>query len=266
MNAVELSELHLYPIKSCGGISATSAALDRFGLVGDRRWMLVDEQSVALTQRESAAMALIHTQIESGGLRISRAGESLVVATPERLSAAELKVTVWGDKVQALDGGEEAAQWLSKQLGLECRIVFMPDDSQRPVDKSFAQAGETVSFADAYPLLLISQASLDDLNGRLENPVPMDRFRPNIVVSGCAPFEEDTWKRIRIGDVEFDLPKPCARCVMPSIDQRTGLRDKAINRVLASYRRRDGQIFFGQNLLYRDLGILNISAPVIVIE
>ena len=266
MSAVLLSELHLYPIKSCGGVSVRSAALDRFGLVGDRRWMLVDERNVALTQRESNTMALIHTEVISGGLRISLEGEALEVAIPLFPNATGTEVTVWGDKVQALDGGEEAARWLSERLSRQCRIVFMPDDSRRLVDKNFAKTGETVSFADGYPLLLISQASLDDLNGRLETPVPMNRFRPNLVVSGCAPFEEDRWKRIRIGDVEFDLPKPCARCVMPSIDQRTGMRDRAINRVLASYRRREGTIYFGQNLLYREMGILNISAPVKVIE
>lgn len=266
MSSLVLSEMHLYPIKSCGGFSVTSASLDRFGMVGDRRWMLVDDQNVALTQRECAVMALIHTQLSANGLNINLRGESLGIEIPADSMAAHTEVTVWGDKVQALDAGEEAAQWLSERLALPCRLVYMPDESQRPVDKNFATEGETVSFADGFPLLLISQASLDDLNGRLEDPVPMNRFRPNLVVSGCAPFEEDTWRRIRIGDVEFDLPKPCSRCVMPSIDQATGMRDKAINPVLASYRRRDGRIYFGQNLLYRDMGILNISAPIKVIE
>lgn len=266
MKSTVLSEVHLYPIKSCGGISVESAALDRFGLVHDRRWMLVDQHNVALTQRECAAMALIQTELLGDGLRISLLGEALDIAMPTTAAAASVEVTVWGDRVQALDGGDDAARWLSERLAQACRAVFMPDDSERPVDKNFAKAGETVSFADGFPLLLISQASLDDLNGRLEQPVPMNRFRPNLVVSGCAPFEEDKWRRIRIGDVEFDLPKLCSRCVMPSIDQATGMRDKAINRVLASYRRRDGAIYFGQNLLYRDMGILNISAPIKVLE
>lgn len=266
MSSIVLSEMHLYPIKSCGGIRVESAALDRFGLVHDRRWMLVDQHNVALTQRQCAAMALIQTQLLGAGLRISLYGQVLDIAIPTVTAATSVVVEVWGDRVQALDGGQDAARWLSERLVQACRLVFMPDDSERRVDKNFAKADETVSFADGFPLLLISQASLDDLNSRLDNPVPMNRFRPNLVVSGCAPFEEDQWRRIRIGDVEFDLPKRCSRCVMPSIDQATGILDNSINRVLASYRRRDGAICFGQNLLYADMGILNISASLKVLE
>jgi uncharacterized protein YcbX len=135
----------------------------------------------------------------------------------------------------------------------------MPDDARRRVQPLYARRGETVSFADGFPLLLISQASLDDLNARLDQPVPMNRFRPNLVVSGCEAFDEDRWQRIRIGTLEFDVAKPCSRCVMPSIDQATAQRDPQINRVLASYRRRDGQVYFGQNLLYPEYGSLAVG-------
>jgi uncharacterized protein YcbX len=142
----------------------------------------------------------------------------------------------------------------------------MPDTCRRLVDGLYAREGETVSFADGFPLLLISQASLDDLNSRLDSPVPMNRFRPNLVVSGCDSFAEDGWRRLRIGDVEFDVVKPCSRCVIPSIDQATAQRDGQINRVLASYRRVNGQVMFGQNLLYHRAGKLSVGDPVQVLD
>ena len=164
-----------------------------------------------------------------------------------------------------LDAGEEVAQWFSEHLGQSCRLVYQGGDGRRGVDRQFSPAGTQVSLADGFPLLLISQASLDDLNRRLDRPVGMDRFRPNLVVSGCEPHAEDQWRQIRIGEMCFDLVKPCARCVIPSIDQDTAQRDSPINRVLASYRRRDGQIFFGQNLLHQQQGALELGMPVEVL-
>jgi uncharacterized protein YcbX len=142
----------------------------------------------------------------------------------------------------------------------------MPDDAVRLVDGLYARDGETVSFADGFPILLISSASLDDLNSRLPSPVPMNRFRPNLVVSDCAPFAEDNWKRIRIGEMTFEVVKPCSRCAVPSIVQETAERDPHINRVLAGYRRFDGKIYFGQNLLYPQGGELRIGDKVEVLE
>lgn len=162
--------------------------------------------------------------------------------------------------------GPAADAALSGFLDRDCRLVYMPEDTRRPVDTRYARQGETVSFADGFPLLLVSQASLDDLNSRLPEPVPMNRFRPNLVVSGCGPFAEDDWRRLRIGELELEVAKPCSRCVMPSIVQETAGRDGTINRVLASFRRRDGVICFGQNLLYRHSGRLRVGDPVEIIQ
>lgn len=260
-----LSEINIYPVKSCGGISLNTVQLDCFGPAGDRRWMLVDETGMAITQRGQSRLALIQTKLSPGGLSLSLGEHTLDVATPDT-AADKVTVQVWADKVQAVDAGAEVAAWLSARLDMDCRLAYMHEGSARAVDSNYANAGETVGFADAFPLLLISQASLDDLNKRLEAPVPMNRFRPNLVVTGCEPFAEDSWKRIRIGEVEFEVAKPCGRCVMPSIDQVTGEKDKNINRVLASFRRRDGMIYFGQNLLYRGAGILHLSQAVEVLE
>jgi len=265
MSNISVSEIIIYPVKSFAGLSLGSAKLDLFGLADDRRWMLVDEFGVAITQRSEPKLALIEAELCSHGLCLRLSGDSLAVHVPDP-GDNSCSVKVWSDTVVAADAGEEAALWFSARLGTKCRLVYMPQNSKRLVDDNYARRGETVGFADAFPVLLISQASLDDLNSRLETPVPMNRFRPNLVVSGCEAFAEDSWRRIRVGEVEFQLAKPCDRCVMPSIDQATGEKDKNINRVLASYRRRDGKIYFGQNLLYRETGIIRLSSPVEVLE
>ena len=265
MNELTLSEINIYPVKSFAGMGLETVQLDRFGPAADRRWMLVDKFGVAITQRDQPRLALVKTALSGGGLGLRFCDDQLQVAIPTA-QAKRRSVQVWGDHVNAVDAGDKAAHWLAERLERDCRLVYIPDDSVRLVDGIYASAGETVGFADAFPLLLISQASLDDLNNRLETPVPMNRFRPNLVVEGCEPFAEDGWKRIRVGEVEFELAKPCDRCVMPSINQETAEKDTQINRVLASFRRRDGKIYFGQNLLYSGAGILRLSSPVEVIE
>jgi uncharacterized protein YcbX len=262
---VQLSGITIYPVKSCAGINLDRVGLDRFGPVGDRRWLVVDERGRFLSQRDKARMALVQVEQVQGGIRLSLGDASTEVEIPGSY-APELRVSVWGDSVRALLADSGAGQWLSGQLGQPCRLVYMPDSCRRLVDGHFARDGESVSFADGFPLLLISQASLDDLNSRLDNPVPMNRFRPNLVVNGCEPFAEDGWRRIRIGDVDFDVAKPCSRCVIPSIDQATAQRDGQINRVLAAFRRFNGQIMFGQNLLYQRTGTLTLGDALEVLD
>ncbi len=264
----KVSEVFIYPVKSCAGISLAESALDRFGPVGDRRWLVTDTQGNCLTQREYASMALLQAAHTPQGLELVAPEASISVAQP--LDGDPSTVTVWGDRMQALDAGAAAADWLSHYLGTSCRLVYMPDHSKRYVDTDYAAAGETVSFADGFPLLLISQTALDELNARLPSPVPMDRFRPNIVIEDCPPHAEDSWQRIRIGTMEFDVAKPCARCVMPSIDQATAGKDPDILRTLAAYRRWQDdsgtrQIFFGQNLLDRGEGTIRTGDSVEVI-
>ncbi|MCB1697414.1 MAG: MOSC domain-containing protein [Pseudomonadales bacterium] len=262
---MQLSGISIYPVKSCAGINLDRVTLDRFGPVGDRRWLVVDERGRFVSQREQAHMARVRAEHVGGGIRLSLDDSSIQAAIPGS-DAPELRVSIWGDSVVALLADTRAGEWLSAELGRPCRLVYMPDTCRRLVDGIYAREGETVSFADGFPLLLISQASLDDLNSRLDNPVPMNRFRPNLVVSGCDSFAEDGWRRIRIGDVEFDVAKPCARCVIPSIDQATAQRDGQINRALASYRRINGQVMFGQNLLYQRAGSLSLGDSVEVLD
>ena len=261
---MKLTGITHYPVKSCAGISLKLSGVDRFGLEGDRRWMVVNEMGKFLTQRDIAQMALIAVSSVSSGIHLAYGGTEIDVPFPGA-SAPERRVQVWGDSVIALDAGDEVAHWLSQQFGAGCRLVYMPPDAVRLVDGIYALDGETVGFADGFPLLLISRASLDDLNRRLASPVPMNRFRPNLVVAGCEPFAEDNWRRIRIGEMEFDIAKPCSRCSIPSIIQESGLRDPDINRTLAGFRRFEGQIYFGQNLLYQQTGQLRIGDSVEVL-
>jgi len=261
---MQLSDITIYPIKSCAGFNVPATQLDRFGPSGDRRWMVVAPDGGFLTQRELPGMALLEVRLVAGGICLSCQDTQIVVHEPGPQSASRL-VRVWGDSVPALDAGEDAAAWLSAALGRPCRLVHMPQDSVRMVDGAFASEGETVGFADGFPLLLISRSSLDELNSRLSSPVKMNRFRPNLVVTGCSAHAEDQWRRIRIGAVEFDVAKACSRCVIPSIIQESGQRDPHINSTLAGYRRFNGQILFGQNLLYQRCGTLSVGDEVEVL-
>jgi uncharacterized protein YcbX len=176
-------------------------------------------------------------------------------------------VEVWGDECKAIPASPAAHEWMSQYLGMDCRVVYMPEDSIRLVNPKYAIAPtDHVSFADGFPFLLISQASLDDLNQRLETPLPMNRFRPNFVVSGCTSFAEDTWKRIRIGTMEFHLVKPCARCIVTTVDQQTADRGQEPLRTLAQYRMQDGKILFGQNLVAVGVGQVSVGDAVEVLE
>jgi uncharacterized protein YcbX len=262
MAELRLSGIYIYPIKSASGIALEMAQVGKRGFQYDRQWMLVDERGKFLTQRQFPRMALIKVQLE---------GEYLVIAAPQRQSLyvplhldnqEHISVEVWGDVCEAIPLGEEVARWFSEFLELSCQLVYMPESSLRPVNSQYASQNEQVSFADAFPFLLISEASLQDLNERLDEPVPMNRFRPNLVVSGCEPFAEDSWRSIRIGSIAFRVVKPCDRCTITTVEQSTGIRGKEPLQTLAQYRRWKGKIFFGQNLLQEQLGMLKIGDSV----
>ena len=264
MAGLRLAGIYRYPLKSAAGLACERAALDDFGVAGDRRWLLVDLAGEFLSQRGLPALALLQAVEQGDGLSLAFGGEQLAVPGPAP-GAPTRTVTVWGDRVAALDAGDAAAGWLGERLGTPCRLVYMPADCRRPVDPAYAPAGRRVSFADGFPLLVLTQASLDGLNARLPVSVPMDRFRPNLVIDGAEAHAEDGWRRLRIGAVTIDLVKPCARCVIPSIDQATAARDPHVNRVLAGYRRRDGAVLFGQNGLHDGPGTLAVGDPVTVL-
>ena len=250
---MHVSALHLYPVKSCRGLSVSSAELDDHGFVGDRRFMVVTEaEGMFLTQRGHPRMALIETSLTPAALILSSPGCGSVTI-PLSASFGPRRVTVWKSTTSADDCGDEPAEWLSNFLGRPLRLVRMGGTFHRPIAKPVAQPGDVVSFADGYPFLILSEASLVDLNSRLATPLPMNRFRPNLVVAGTAPFAEDSWTKIRIGRAVFRNAGPCARCPITTTDQLTAERGKEPLKTLATYRRDPDDptdVNFGVNLIH----------------
>lgn len=265
MTDIRVTELAVYPVKSFAQISLTSARVESFGLQHDRRWMVVDHNGKFITQRQQSRMCLVQPELIENGVRLSVPGmPSIDILKPQ--STERFQVTVWHDHCNVLDAGDEAAAWLSQFLDIDCRLVYFPDDEVRTVDQTYAKPSDKTAFSDGFPLLLISQASLDDLNSRMQTPIPMVRFRPNLVVNGCGAFAEDKWRRLRIGDVTYRVAKPCSRCVIPSIDIQTAERGAEPTRTLLAYRKRDNKIYFGQNVIADGMGEIQVGMPVEILE
>jgi uncharacterized protein len=256
---MHLSGLFLYPVKSLRGVAVSTAAVDDLGIVGDRRFMVVDETGRFLTQRTIPRMALVETLLSEDLLTLAAAGAGKIEVARWADHAPARSVSVWSSEgLLADDCGDAAAAWMRDFLGANCRLVRIGDKFRRPILKSsVAGPGDVVNFADAFPFLGIGEASLADLNRRLtaqgEEALPMDRFRPNLIFSGSEPFAEDTWTRFRVGDMVFHAAGACTRCVITTTDQATGQRGKEPLRTLATYRRNaddPADVNFGQNLIH----------------
>jgi uncharacterized protein len=262
---VHVSELYIYPIKSARGIAVPSAQLEARGLEHDRRWMLIDDEAVFISQRDEHRLALVDVAVTTDGLVLS-APDMEMLHVPFYSGGAVMKCRVWSDEVDAVLVSRDAREWFSTFLQRSCSLVYMPDDSRRIVDRNYVADERIVGFADGFPLLLIGQGSLNLLNEKLaergEAAVPMLRFRPNIVVAETQPHEEDDWGTIQIGSVEADVVKPCARCVITTIDIETGSASKEPLRTLASYRKRGSHVYFGQNVVHRSNGKIVVGDPV----
>ena len=262
-----LRSLHIYPIKSTHRIAQVRATVNPWGLAGDRRWMIVDEHARFLTQRELPRMALIQAvPDDDGGLLLTASGHRYQRISFPGERADIMEVLVWKDLVPARKASTEASIWLTSFLGRRVDLVYMYDPNLRQTNTKYTQPGTTVSFADGYPLLCTTEASLSMLNEKLPNSIPMERFRPNVVVSGGAPFEEDTWRRLRIGEVKFAVVKPCTRCTITTVDQESASRGKEPLRTLNSFRKRGSNVYFGENLVPENTGIIHTGDVVEVLE
>jgi uncharacterized protein YcbX len=229
--------------------------------------MLVDGDGTFLSQRTVPRMALIEVRDDAAVLTCRAPGmHPLVVPVPDAVGSTTLTAAVWDDSVTVVAAGVEPDAWFSEFLRRRCRLVHQPDCAVRLVTPAYSRPGDQVSLADAFPLLLIGQESLDELNTRLDKRITIDRFRPNVVVSGATPYAEDRWRRIRIGRVECELPKPCARCAVPAVDPETAAVGVEPTRTLATYRMFDGKVLFGMNALPRNRGTLSVGDPVVVLE
>jgi uncharacterized protein len=256
-----VSELFIYPIKSLGGIAVTSAKVTARGFQYDRRWMLVDTNNCFITQRDFPQMALLRVELTDNGLKVQhKINKSEVVDIPHVLPVSQTAtVQIWSDKCKAQFVGRELDEWFSEMLSLKCSLVYMPDSSKRRVDTRYAADKELTSFSDGYPFLIIGQSSLDDLNARLIEPLPINSFRPNIVFTGAGPFEEDRMEHFSINNIQFYGVKLCARCTITTINQDTSARSKEPLRTLASYRQVNNKVYFGQNLLHKGTGEIGIG-------
>ena len=262
-----LSALNIYPLKSASGISLQNSGMVQRGLSHDRRWMVVDDSGQFLSQRTSPRMALVQSQLIDQTLTLNAPGMTELRLPLLPKEGVSEEVEIWGDRCEAWVTNQQSTRWISKYLRKSCKIVFMPDHSNRPADHDYTSGDHQVAFSDAFPLLLISEASLKDLNQRLPETFSMNRFRPNLVVNNTEPYEEDTWKLIKIGDCELQIVKPCSRCVLTTVDPETGeFSGKEPLRTLASYRKQNGKVMFGQNLITQKLGRLKVGMTVQIIR
>lgn len=265
MAEITVSGIFFYPVKSLAGIELDRAGLDPCGIRYDRHWMLVDQEGEFLSQRQLPRMALIRTRLAADRLCLNARGMPDLMVPLTGGVEANLEVRVWQDRCLARTVGFEADRWLSRFLDRECRLVYLPGDSVRRLDPDYARPTDQTAFSDGFPLLLISEASLRDLNSRLAQPLAMKRFRPNLVVTGCAPYAEDGWRRIRVGGIEFRLVKPCARCAVTTIDPESGRKGEEPLRTLSQYRRTGNRILFGQNVIHDSCGEIRLGMKVEVL-
>lgn len=268
MSKFILSEINIYPIKSLGGIRLEKAHLEEKGLQYDRRWMLVDAEGIFITQRKHFELAMLQVNIGDGKLTVSHKTlpEQNISFSLDEDTGEQLSVVIWNDTATALEINKTVSDWFSNFLKFKVRLVKMPLTEKRLVDRDYASNDEVVSFADGYPCLLIGQSSLNGLNEKLADPIRMDRFRPNFVFTGGEPHIEDSFKTFHIGDVLFSAVKPCARCVLITIDQQTGEKGQEPLRTLASYRTVGKKIMFGQNLLHQQSGIICVGDELKVVD
>ena len=266
---MKVSKVYIYPIKSFGGVNLNEAITEKRGLQFDRRFMLVDENGIFITQRDFPQMAKVAVKFVEKSFEASADGfENL--SFPKEISEGEkIDVRIWQSVCSAIVAGKNINEWFGKVLNLNCKLVFMPDETEREINKKFNRNSDIVSFADGYPVLLIGENSLINLNEKLETKLPMNRFRPNIVIENSEAFAEDNWKKIRIGETVFRSTKPCARCVVTTIDQETGeISGKEPLKTLAKFRlAKDifpenyesfgldkNAVLFGQNLVAENYG------------
>jgi len=263
---LQVSQLFIYPIKSLGGIALQSAELTATGFTYDRRWMLTDEQNVFLSQRSFPQMALLQPVETSNGFMVfhkNKPTANIFIPFNTELTK-KVNATIWDDNCDAYECSNDINEWFSEMLQIKCKLLYMPDDTKRFVDNNYASNKEITSFSDAYPVLMIGQNALDFLNTKLEVPLPIDRFRPNIVFTGGQPHCEDEMAVFSINNIRFFGVKPCARCVITTINQLTGEKAAEPLKTLATYRFKNNKIYFGQNILHQSNGHITVGDKITV--
>lgn len=262
MNELVVSALYTYPIKSCSGVSLTSAKIDARGLLHDRRWMLIDQNNKFISQREVAILSRFQVKISDHALTVTFNGEHKIIPflTAEAvISNSGESVKIWGDTCSAIAYNDETNKWFSNLIGKPCRLVYMPDNSKRQVELEYASAGQITAFSDGYPILILGQESMNNLNDKLATSVSINRFRPNIVFTGGLPHIEDKFKKIRINNVILECVKLSRRCNVPNINQETSIAEDEPTKTLTQYRLFDNRILFGNNTLVHQHGLISLG-------
>jgi uncharacterized protein YcbX len=264
---ITLSNLTYYPIKACRGFDVAASYVERMGLEHDRRMMVVTPEGEFLTQREYPRLALVTPTLKNDSVTLSAPDFDSIQFGIQK-SGTPTSVNIWKSKgVSAIDQGDESAQWFSDWLGVSVRLVHVDERYKRKLNPDYAVSAEDhTGFADGYPILIISEASLQDLNSKLESALPMNRFRPNIIVKNSEPFAEDTWKRVKIGDIEMALVKPCPRCVVTTIDKETLQKNKEPLKTLSTYRNQEGGAMFGMNVIPLNEGEIKVGMSLEILE
>lgn len=265
---MKVAGLFRYPVKSMRGHAVDRASIELIGMEGDRRWMVVDSQGQFKTIRQIPGMTRIDARLTEGGIELHEASHgSIVVERPARGVTREVRI--WRDTVSARSADPAANAFLTEVLGEVVELVYFDGPQSRLVDQAFATPHDYTTFADGFPILITTTASLDRLNGTLAQPVGMDRFRPNIVIDNDDAWAEDGWRRVRIGAVELRIVKPCARCVITTRDQLTGAQPDPREPLFTlgrMHRAANGGIIFGQNAIPDNTGLISIGDPVEVLE
>jgi uncharacterized protein YcbX len=262
----QISELYIYPIKSLGGIKLNKATITDRGFKYDRRWMLIDDNNRFISQRECAVMALFKTSISGKFLTVTDTRTNTSISISLVTVNQNIKIVkIWDDTCAAQSVSNEADAWFTNALRMNTRLVYMPDDTKRFTDPEYTSADNLTSFSDAYPFMILGQSSLDDLNMRLNNSLPINRFRPNIVFTGGKPYQEDIMDSFTINDIAFNGVKLCARCNIITIDQYNASTSKEPTKTLSSYRVKNNKLYFGQNLIHFGTGTISVGDELLLL-
>ncbi|MBK8814852.1 MAG: MOSC domain-containing protein [Methylococcaceae bacterium] len=264
MSNILLSAIYIYPVKSLTGIPLQSWPVTETGLKFDRQWMLIDKENQFLSQRRLPRMALIKTALTENELVLTAPDMEELRLELNPTKGEIIRSTIWHDQVDTLAVSPEADKWFNRFLGISCRLVYQPESVIRPVNPQFAKSSDKAALSDGFPFLLISENSLTALNKAMNLELSMSRFRPNLVVSGCGSYAEDTWREISIGAIGFRLPKPCSRCSVPTIDPETAQTGKEPLTTLNRLRKSENKVYFGQNALHDNIGMLSVGDQVTI--
>lgn len=251
-----LSQIWVYPIKSLPGFRVAQARVLGKGLEGDRRFMLIDSEGRFVTLREHPELCFFSVQQQADGIVVAHRHFPGTVRLTAPEAGDPIKARIWNDDVTVVEPNKEISQWFSDALQTNYRLVYFPEVNPRQVDPQYSDGSHHVSLSDGYPYLVVSTASVADIASKSGQDIEIQRFRPNFVVKGCTPYEEDSWRKFGLGTARFEGVKPCARCVVPTVNPITAERGVEPLRALNTFRKQNGKVYFGQNVLALSSGLV----------